>query len=74
MPAAQGLGACPAVKYLPTDGYYYVIFAGAPFVYLIRTRDFLTCAFHGIPPLAAPYAFSGTRSRTTGLSFPSTSM
>jgi hypothetical protein len=43
MPAAQGLGACPAVKYLPGDGYYYVIFAGAPFVYLIRTRDFVTC-------------------------------
>ena len=42
MPAAQGLGACPAVKYVPNDGYYYVIFAGAPFVYLIRTRDFLS--------------------------------
>jgi hypothetical protein len=62
MPAAQGLGACPAVKYLPTDGYYYVIFAGAPFVYLIRTRDFLTC----VPPWNStngrPYAFSATRS------------
>ena len=41
-------GACPAVKYI--DGYYYVIFAGAPFVYLVRTRDFLTCvSFHQQP-------------------------
>jgi hypothetical protein len=42
LPAAQGLGACPSVKYLPSDGYYYVIFAGAPFVYIVRTRDFVT--------------------------------
>ena len=42
LPAAQGLGACPSVKYLPADGFYYVIFAGAPFVYVVRTRDFVT--------------------------------
>lgn len=41
MPAAQGLGACPAIKYLPHDQYYYVIFAGQPFVYIIRTKDFV---------------------------------
>ena len=22
LPAAQGLGACPAIKYLPSDGHY----------------------------------------------------
>jgi hypothetical protein len=59
MPAAQGLGACPAVKYLPGDGYYYVIFAGAPFVYLIRTRDFVTCvAFR----FCLPWVLSASRS------------
>ena len=42
LPAAQGLGACPAVKFLPSDQHYYIAFAGAPFVYLVRTRDFVT--------------------------------
>jgi hypothetical protein len=41
MPGAQGLGACPAIKFLPHDQYYYVIFGGAPHVYLARTKDFV---------------------------------
>ncbi len=68
MPAAQGLGACPAVKYLPQDQYYYVIFGGAPFVYLARTKDFASWE-QPQQPFIQPSAQDAVRLLTTRIAW-----
>lgn len=55
LPAAKASGgslACPAVRYLPSDGYYYTV-SGGNAISLMRSRDLLTWETASGP--AAPF-------------------